>query len=676
MRCTVSEAEGAARLMPWPASYQATEAAALPPQTGFEPRFAAVRSGRLDRACERLAAARGAPRQAPWQAPRIPLIISCDQAAEALPQLDDDESYRLQVSADGVTVQAPTEWGVLRALATLTQLGAGGAPIAACRIDDAPRYPWRGLMLDVARHFLPLPDLLRTLDGMAVVKLNVLHLHLADDQGFRFPSQAYPKLPGAEHFTRDELHELVAAAADRGIRVVPELDVPGHTACWLEAYPEWGNRPAEPSRKFGGHRECLDPTRPAVHEALGRLFAELAEVFPDPYVHIGGDEVQSGWWDGDERIRAYMDQHGLADAAALQAHFNRDLVALLDGLGKRTLGWDEVLHGDLPAGITVQAWRGAAARQRVLDAGFDCVLSSPYYLDLFFPADVHHGFDPGAPEAELLSREDAMLSDPRLAHVAGGMAWSLQWRDLDPLPAAAAPGRLLGGEGCLWAELVTSQVLDVRLWSRLPALAERFWSSRLPEPPALRRRLAVVLEDLKASAGVDVPGTVRRLVEAAGVSPHWWPLIRMLEPVKWYARLLGEDALAARLAGRDMPKARPYDLDSPLDRVVDALPPEGLGVAQLADLLDRLPADPAAQTELAALTDDWRRLPEAGGPAELAAPAAALRELGDLTAAWLDGRISGHLLRDTLPRLSAPMGEYLLAPAILLASHLDARTGS
>ncbi len=128
---------------------------------------------------------------------------------------------------------------------------------------------------------------------MALVKLNVLHLHLADDQGFRFPSRAYPKLSSSAHFTTDELHELVAAAADRGIRVVPELDVPGHTASWLEAYPEWGNRPPEPSRKFGGHRECLDPTRPAVHEALARLFGELSEVFPDPYVHIGG-----GWWSG------------------------------------------------------------------------------------------------------------------------------------------------------------------------------------------------------------------------------------------------------------------------------------------------------------------------------------------------------------------------------------------
>ncbi len=360
----------------------------------------------------------------------------------------------------------------------------------------------------------------------------------------------------------------------------------------------------------------------------------------------------------------------------MQAHFNRNLVAVLDGLGKRTLGWDEVLHPDLPAGVTVQAWRGAAARQRVLDAGFDCVFSSPYYLDLFFPADLHHGFDPGAPESQLLAREDAMLADPRLAHVAGGMAWSLQWRDLQALPAAPAPGRLLGGEGCLWAELVNSQVLDVRLWSRLPAVAERFWSTQVPEPARVRQRLEATLDSLRDAAGVDVAATVRRLVTACGVSAAWWPLVRMLEPVKWYARLLGEQALAARLAGREMPKARPYDMDSPLDRVVDALPPEGLGIGQLTDLLARLGTEPAARAELAALADEWRCVPASAGPQELAAAARALAELGALVGGWLDGRVSDALLRDALTPLTAPMGEYLLAPAILLASHLDTLTAA
>src|SRR5690606_35965932 len=218
-----------------------------------------------------------------------PLVIDCAAAAPPHPDLGDDESHALAVTAEGIRVTG-SEWGVLRGLATLAQLLGGAGPLPPLAIEDAPRFRWRGLMLDVARHFIPLADLLRTLDGMELVKLNVLHLHLCDDQGFRFPSRRYPRLASAEHYAREELHRLVAAAADRGIRVVPELDVPGHATSWLIAHPEWGNRPAQPSRRFGVHRECLDPTNPQVLAAVTTLFGELAEVLPDRCLHMGGDE--------------------------------------------------------------------------------------------------------------------------------------------------------------------------------------------------------------------------------------------------------------------------------------------------------------------------------------------------------------------------------------------------
>ncbi|MEQ9004393.1 MAG: family 20 glycosylhydrolase [Pseudomonadales bacterium] len=657
-------------LMPWPAELTRLPGAGLPARTLLEASFDGVDTPRLRRALKRFAAAR-APR-AP-DGPVCLLQVTCRSASARWPALDDDEGYELTIGDGQVRLTAAAEWGVLRGLATLTQL-CGGGPLPALRIADAPRFPWRGLMLDVARHFLPLRDLLRTLDGMALCKLNVLHLHLTDDQGFRFASRCFPRLASREHYSAQDLDALVAAAADRGIRVVPELDVPGHTASWLQAYPEWGSGNPAPTRRFGVHDECLDPTRPVTRTTVVALFEELAGVFPDRYLHLGGDEVRALWWQADPAVRRYMAEHGLADAAALQARFTAQVAAAIAALGRRPLAWDEVLHPDMAEGLTVQAWRGVTARDRALAAGCDCVLSAPYYLDLNFPADVHAGFDPGAPQAELLAREDALGADPRLAHVAAGMAWTRHWRNQPPLPQRRPPGRLLGGEACLWSELVDRRVLDVRLWSRLPALAERFWSSAIPDA-APATRLPAVLAALPGWAGIDVAGDVRRLTAAAGVQPAWPPRVDALEPVKWYGRLLGEQALQARLRGREMPKARPYDADTPLNRVVDALPPESPLTAPLTAWLEAERAgDADAVARLLDLARTWSALPRSGaGPAELDAAAARLIELGELLAAVLDGRADRD---EALPRLRAaqtPLGEYLVAPAFVLAAWLDRR---
>lgn len=659
-------------LMPWPAGRTLTGGTPLAAGSGFAPAYPAVRSARLQRAVARLLDARPADRGT------VPLSVDCRGIAGPCPRLGDDESYTLSVASEGVTLSAAGEWGVLRGLATLTQL-AGGGDVPAQRIVDRPRFPWRGLMLDVARHFLPLDDLLRTLDGMAMVKLNVLHLHLSDDQGFRFPSRQYPRLATAPHYQREELQRLVGHAAELGIRVVPELDVPGHATCWLRAYPEWGSATAESTRRFGVHRACLDPTRDGVMTALAALFAELAEVFPDEFLHFGGDEVHPDWWSRDPAVRSYMAEHGLADAAALQASFTARLADALADLGRRPLGWDEVLHGSLAAGVAVQSWRGAGARDRALAAGHDCILSAPYYLDLMYPADLHYAFDPAAPEADLLALEDAMPTDPRLVHIAAGMTWTRQWRDT-PVPArgtgparGAGPGRLLGAEACLWSELVDADTLDVRLWSRLPALAERFWSPlECGDVASMRRRLDRVLAALPRWVGVDVAGDVRRLCARAGLSDVWWPLVQVLEPVKWYARLLGEEALAARLQGREMPQARPYDADTPLDRVVDALPPEALGVPALRQLLEADGSgDQDARAALATLAREWRDLPEQGAPAELLPLAQGLAGLGAALAEWFDGRGAAAALRGRLAALAAPEGEYLLAPVPLLVAWLE-----
>lgn len=621
-----------------------------------------VWSPRLDAALQRLLDRLGArPQGAP-----ATLNIICGRSAEGVPRLGDDESYRLDIGAGTVSLQAAEEWGVLYGLNTLALLAEGGIEVPACRIDDGPRFPWRGLLLDVARHFIPLPALLRCVEGMALCRLNVLHLHLTDDQAFRFPSRAYPRLAAEPCYSLADLELLVRFAAERGIRVVPELDMPGHTASWLRAYPAWGAGTAEPSRRFGVHEACLDPSNHEVYEAVAVLIDELGEVFPDPWLHIGGDEVHPRWWSESQRVQSYAKKHALDGVDALHAHFNARVTKLAEERGKRVMGWDEVLHAALPATVAVQSWRGASARDRALAAGRDCVVSANYYLDLCFPADVHYRFDPEAPEAELLALEDDLLQDPRLRHVAAGMAWTHQWRerqgpDVEP---AARPGRVLGAEACLWSELVDGDTLDVRLWTRLPALAERFWSPAACRDEAdLYRRLPGFLESLRRLAGIDVHGQSRALLERAGLEPAWQPLAAVLEPVKWYGRLLGEEALAARLRGREMPLARPYDADTPLDRVVDGLFPESLEVRRLEALCAAAASgDETAARELLTVSALWAGLPETGaGPRELDPLAARLKALGIALGDVLEGRCEASTVLSSLDAAGAPVGEYLLA---------------
>jgi hexosaminidase len=367
------------------------------------------------------------------------LSIDCATTAPAYPQLGDEESYRLEVAATGsVRLDAPTEWGVLRGLATLVQLGRAGASdieLPVVIIEDAPRFPWRGLMVDVVRHFLSIGTLHRTLEAMAFVKLNVLHLHLTDDQGFRFPSTAYPKLPeigGRGEFYRvAELEGLVERAAGLGIRVIPELDVPGHVTSWLTAYPEFASRdtPMQPSERFGVHEAALDPANEFLYPALETLFREVAAIFPDAFLHIGGDEVEGSWWRDSLPIRRFMKDQAIPDNAGLHAHFNQRLSKQLRWLRRRVIGWDEVIDPALSDRVVIQSWRGARSRDRALAQGFDCVFSAGYYLDLFYPADIHYRFDPEATSEELDATEQAMIDDSRLAHVRNGLQCSRRFAE-------------------------------------------------------------------------------------------------------------------------------------------------------------------------------------------------------------------------------------------------------
>ena len=551
------------------------------------------------------------------------------EGPRTVPRLADSYEYRMTVG-DRVRIAAPTEWGALAGLATLTQLGANGR-IDVASVRDEPRFPWRGLMVDTVRHFISMGTLRRTVDAMWFYKLNVLHLHLTDDQGFRLRSAAYPELASPDAYSLPELSELVDYAADRGVRIVPELDVPGHATSWLAAHPEWGAASSVPvsgpSMSFGVHRACLDPDNSAVMDAVGVLLGELAAVFPDECIHVGGDEV------------AGLD-------GGVQHRFHRAVVERLAALGKRAIGWDECLGPTLPTDSVVQAWRGAKARDAAVAAGYDCVVSSPYYLDLFYPADVHYAADPGG---DLVAAENALGQHPRLAHVRDGLAWMARFGEYPDLPDRTR-GRVLGGEACLWSELVTDELLDTRLWSRMPAVAERLWRADVDpsrDVDGFYERMAesrLLLDDL------GVVGVDREPIDQA---PGIQPLIEMLEPVKWYHRLLGTGEYQRRVNGLGSSgDVRPYDALTPLDRIVDYLAPESLASR-------RAEADLASGAPMDGWTTGWRsqRVAVAGDPAlqaELGAASEALAMLADV----VDGKVA------TDPAtLAGPFGEYLLPVA-------------
>ncbi|MEM8769036.1 MAG: family 20 glycosylhydrolase, partial [Pseudomonadota bacterium] len=461
------------------------------------------------------------------------------------------------------------------------------------------------------------------------------------------------------------LEELVATAAELGIRIVPEIDMPGHVTSWLTAYPEWGGRQVAPTERFGVHGACLDPGNEAVYAAIGEILDAVVSVFPDSCLHIGGDEVSPRWWSEDPAVAALMEREGLNDVRAVQGYFNERVGAMVAERGRTVLAWDEVLDAGFGADWVIQAWRGSSMRDRITAAGNQAVVSAPYYLDLHFPVDVHYDFDPAAPQHTLLAREDALLSDPRFQHVSAGMRWTEQWREGMGNQEEVDTERLLGAEACLWSELVNAGNLTTRLWTRLPALAERFWSPAAGRVSAeVHERVDAFLERTAGLSSIDPLGSSAAALGHLGVSGAWLELLGWFEPVKWYGRLLGAEALAARIAGREMPQARPYTLASPLNGVVDHLPVESAAARRLGSLAPRAADDAEAGEQLAATLATLRRL--ASLPAHEAPE--ALPEVAELMARLLrltevvEARCTGQLLSvEALSELLSPVGELILA---------------
>lgn len=442
------------RLMPMPASV-----APRPGQLAIDSSFRIAVSGLKD---ARLAAAAARTearifRQlglATIAERRTALTVECRASGPAAPTLGEDESYQLDISPEGARLTAPSVAGALHGLETFVQWiepSAGGFIAPAVRIEDRPRFPWRGLMLDVSRHWMPVEVVKRNLDAMAAVKLNVFHWHLADDQGFRVESLRFPKLhqlgSDGNFYTRQQVGDVLAYAAARGIRVIPEFDIPGHTTAWFVGYPELASAPGpyRIERTWGIFQPTIDPTREEVYRFLDAFIGEMAALFPDPYFHIGGDEVDDTQWKNSASIQAFARAHNLANSLELHAYFNRRLQQLVRKHGKTMVGWDEVLAPGLAPDTVIQSWRGQEALAEAARKGHRGILSFGYYLDHLKPTSFHYSIDP----------------------MAGAGA-------LDADQAA----RILGGEACMWSEYVSPETVDSRIWPRMAAIAERLWSPR------------------------------------------------------------------------------------------------------------------------------------------------------------------------------------------------------
>lgn len=380
------------------------------------------------------------------------LVVSVRSAGPQVQGLEEDESYTLTSTAAAVQIEAATPVGALHGMETLLQLVQAqgtGYVIPAVTIEDAPRFRWRGLMIDCGRHFEPIAVLERNLDAMAAVKLNVFHWHLTEDQGFRMESKRFPALTakGSDglFYTQEQARELVEYARARGIRVVPEFEMPGHSTAWLVAYPELasGMTPAGIRREFGVSDFVLDPTREETYTFIDQFLSEMVTIFPDQYIHIGGDEAPAPDWKKNPRILAFMKAHNLQDNDALQAYFNQRVLAILTRLNRRMVGWDEIFNPALPKDVVVQSWRGEASLAKGAMQGYQGVLSAPYYLDGMRPASVQYLADPVPAETKLTPEQQKLI---------------------------------LGGEVCMWAEHLDQRTIDSRVWPRTAAVAERFWS--------------------------------------------------------------------------------------------------------------------------------------------------------------------------------------------------------
>ena len=503
------------------------------------------------------------------------VVIDVAGAGGAVQSVDEDESYSLTVTPQLVTIKAATVVGAFHGMETLlqlVQLRENAATIPAVSIEDTPRFQWRGLMIDVSRHFEPVKQIERTLDGMAIVKLNVFHWHLSDDQGFRAESKIYPKLTGLgsndDFYTQEQMREVVAYARARGIRVVPEFDIPGHSVSWMVGYPLLGSSkgPFHLPDVAGIHDEALDPTREGTYVFLNRFIGEMTKIFPDAYFHIGGDEVNGEVWTSNPRIARFMKRKGFEKPSQLQTYFSQRVVRVVEKHGKKPVGWDEVLVPGLPKNVMVQSWRGVDSLAAGARQGYRGILSAPYYLDAMKSNETHYLADPIPADTTLTPDQQKLI---------------------------------LGGEVCMWAEQLNDRTIDSRIWPRTAVMAERFWSPQSDRDVAsMYRRLPRVSIELEQAGlkHITGPAVMRRSISGEVNPTALTTLASVLEPVSFSDRYKGQHT----------------DGHTPLDRLVDTVvpdPPSRFEIAQDVDaVLNKTADSTSAEARLTRRFMEWQEI--------------------------------------------------------------------
>jgi len=469
--------------------------------------------------------------------PAAELQINCVGSGKI--ELYEDESYLLDITKNKITINASTDLGALHALETLLQLLQNDSnsfyfPIS--KISDFPRFTWRGLMIDAARHFMPVDVIKRNLDGMAAAKMNIFHWHLVDDQGWRIEMKKHPKLiqmaSDGNYYTQEEIKSIVKYAADRGILIVPEIDMPGHGTAILTAYPEIGStvvnlnvNSGEKAQQFkqiqsyslernsGIFSPTLDPSNPKTYVLLSEFFDEVCPLFPGRFFHIGGDENEGKDWDSNPKIQEFKKKHNLSNNHELQTYFTMQLIPMLKKHNKELMGWEEIMTKNMSKDAIIHSWKGdnegVPAGKSLVDAvkgGYKTVLSNGYYIDLVFGVEDHYTVDPMPKNISLTEEEKA---------------------------------RILGGEATMWSELVTPATIDSRIWPRTAAIAERLWSDgNVTDINSLRKRMNVFsfrLEELGLNHIKSREGLLRNISNNQK-SQALVDFSNICEPIKRYSR--------------------------------------------------------------------------------------------------------------------------------------------
>jgi hexosaminidase len=570
-------------VVPLPAQFQLGTGHLLIDQS-FTVTIEGTKDDRLDRATQRLMTnlwrQTGIPFRANPNKEKATLTVRAEHTSKPVPEFGEDESYSLDVTPSGATLTAHNTLGVLHGLETFLQLVQAtpdGFAAPAIHIEDRPRFPWRGLLIDVSRHFSPIDVIERNIDGMAAVKLNVLHLHASDDQGFRVESNVFPKLQemGSDgmYFTQAQIRELIDYAADRGVRILPEFDIPAHATSWFVGYPQLASGPGPYSvaGDWGVLDPAMDPTREDTYKFLDKFIGEMSALFPDQFFHIGGDEVDGKQWDSNPKIQAFMHEHQMKSNQELQQYFTMRVQKIVAKHHKQMVGWDEILSPGISKEIVIQSWRGQASLAAAAKQGYRGLLSNGYYLDGMWTAARHYAVDPMSGDAASLSADEK--------------------------------SRILGGEACMWAEYITPANIDSRIWPRTAAIAERLWSP--------------------AETTQDVDGMYRRLA-ALDWRLEWFGLKQKSNYLAMLARMANTDEIGAlRVLGDAV---RPSDLDTreqtaeragialssttPLNRMVDAVPPESEAANEFTRTVNALVVgnfkDAGAETLVRVQLERWR----------------------------------------------------------------------